>query len=80
MERSENADLIVRVQQPGQSHITMPTGSIPNAYNTSILRTFSGDLSTVLQIKNLCYKQQSSVYLVTVYHICNNYIILYILC
>ena len=69
MERFENADLIAHVQQPGQSHITTPTGSIPNAYNTSVFWTSSGEVPLFLQMKIYMLQKQSSVYLVTVYYI-----------
>ena len=58
--------------QPGRSHITTPTGSIPN----TVFRTRSAAVVLATVLANECYKQQSSVYLVTIiYYICNNSVI-----
>ena len=65
-------------RRAGRSHITTPTGSIPNAYNGYLrIRTRSAAVVLATVLAN-DYKQHSSVYLVTI--ICNNCVILHILC
>jgi len=64
------------VHQPGQLHITTPTGSILNVYigYLHILDPQQWSFPLFLQMKIFCYKQQSSVYLVVIYCISINYI------
>ena len=76
-ERSENAS---------PADHTLPR--LPEVYrmpitDTSVFRIRSAAvvLATVLANEIFCYKQHSSVYLVTIiYYICNNCVILHILC